>query len=138
MSYYISPLGHSLLPYPDFKGFKPSCMTMSEGSSILMPDTLFRLCISSVISSGRGAMFVDGWNTFNPYAFSKIAKSFGAKPRKVLSRIHIAGAFIEYQMDAVFLSILVEQEKELNSKEDRHVPAGHQVRSEKQPDNKMD
>jgi hypothetical protein len=41
-------------------------------------------------------------------------------------------------MDAVFLSILVEQEKELNSKEDRHVPAGCQVRSEKQPDNKVD
>ncbi len=42
-------------------------------------------------------------------------------------------------MDAVFLSVLVEQEKELNSlREDRHVPAGHQVRSEKQPDNKVD
>ncbi len=42
-------------------------------------------------------------------------------------------------MDAVFLSVLVEQEKELNSlREDRHVPAGCQVRSEKQPDNKVD
>jgi hypothetical protein len=42
-------------------------------------------------------------------------------------------------MDSVFLSILIEQEKELNSlQEDRHVPAGHQVRLEKQPDNKMD
>lgn len=41
-------------------------------------------------------------------------------------------------MDAVFLSILIEQEKELNSQEGRHVPAGHQVRFEKQPDNKMD
>ena len=42
-------------------------------------------------------------------------------------------------MDAIFLSILVEQEKELISlQEDRHVSAGHQVRPEKQPDNKMD
>ncbi len=42
-------------------------------------------------------------------------------------------------MDAVFLSILVEQEKELNLlREGMHVPAGCQVRSEKQPDNKMD
>ncbi len=41
-------------------------------------------------------------------------------------------------MDAVFLSILVEQEKELNSKEDRHVPVGHQVRSGEQHHNKMD
>jgi hypothetical protein len=46
-------------------------------------------------------MFVDGWNSFNPYTLSKIAKSFGAEPRKVLSRIHVARAFIEYQMDAL-------------------------------------
>ncbi|HWQ95816.1 MAG TPA: hypothetical protein VN368_00440 [Candidatus Methylomirabilis sp.] len=43
-------------------------------------------------------------------------------------------------MSAVFLSILVEQEKELklNSQEDGDIAAGHQVRSEKQPDNKVD
>jgi hypothetical protein len=42
-------------------------------------------------------------------------------------------------MDAVFLSILVEQEKELNLlREGMHVPAGHQVRLEEQHDNKMD
>jgi hypothetical protein len=42
-------------------------------------------------------------------------------------------------MDAVFLSILVEQEKELKSlREDMHVPARHQVRPEEQHDNKMD
>ncbi len=42
-------------------------------------------------------------------------------------------------MGAVLLSILVEQEKELISlREGMHVPAGHQVRPEKQSDNKMD
>ncbi|MCX9028515.1 MAG: hypothetical protein OIN86_10095 [Candidatus Methanoperedens sp.] len=42
-------------------------------------------------------------------------------------------------MDAVFLSILVEQEKELNSlQEGRHVSAGHQVQSGEQHHNKMD
>ena len=76
-------------------------MTVIEGSSGIVPDVLFRLCVSSVISSGRDAMFVDGWNTFNPYAFSNIAKSFGAEPKKVLSRIHVARAFTEYQMDAL-------------------------------------
>ncbi len=62
-------------------------MTVVEGSSSLVSDVLFRLCVSSVVSSGRDAMFVDGWNTFNPYAFSKIAKSSGAEPGKVLSRV---------------------------------------------------
>ena len=42
-------------------------------------------------------------------------------------------------LDAVFLSVLVEQEKELISlREGMHVPAGHQVRSEEQHYNKMD
>lgn len=72
-------------------------MTVIEGSSSIVPDVLFRLCVSSAVS-GRNALFVDGWNNFNPYALSKIAKSFGAEPRKVLSRIHVARAFTEYQM----------------------------------------
>ncbi len=101
MSYCISQPGHSFLSCPDFQDFKPSCMTVVEGSSNLVSDVLFRLCVSSVVSSGRDAMFVDGWNTFNPYAFSKIAKSFGAEPGKVLSRIHVARAFTEHQMDAL-------------------------------------
>ncbi len=75
-------------------------MTVIEGSSSIVPDVLFRLCVSSAVS-GRNALFVDGWNNFNPYALSKIAKSFGAEPRKVLSRIHVARAFTEYQMDAL-------------------------------------
>jgi len=38
-----------------------------------------------------------------------------------------------------FLSILVEQEKELNLlREGMHVPAGHQIRTKEQHDNKMD
>ena len=43
-------------------------------------------------------------------------------------------------MDAVFLSIFVEQEKELNSLREAvaHVPAGYQVRSGEQHHNKMD
>jgi hypothetical protein len=43
-------------------------------------------------------------------------------------------------MDAVFLSILVEQEKELNSLREAiaHVPAGHQIQSGELHHNKMD
>ncbi len=111
MSYCISQLSHSPLPCPDFQSFKPSCITVIEGPSRLVPDALFRLCVSSVISTGRDAMFVDGWNSFNPYALSKIAKSSGAEPGKVLSRIHVARAFTEYQIDALIhgLSDAIEQ-----------------------------
>ncbi len=59
------------------------------------------------------------------------------KARKHASSCTVAPALDP--IDAVFLSILVEQEKELNSlQEGRHVPDGHQVRSEEQHNNKMD
>ncbi len=67
----------------------------------MVPDVLLRLCAASVVSLDRDAVFVDGGNSFNPYSLSRIAKSFGAEPRKVLSRIHVARAFTEYQMEAL-------------------------------------
>lgn len=99
MSHCVNPLNQSL-PCAEFLGFKPSSMTVIEGSSGIVPDVLFRLCVSSAVS-GRTALFVDGGNSFNPYTLSRMAKSFGAEPRKVLSRIHVARAFTEYQMDAL-------------------------------------
>jgi hypothetical protein len=101
MSLCISSRSLPVLPCIDLRDFKPSCITVIEGSSNLVPDVLFRLCAASVVSLDRDAVFVDGENSFNPYSLSRIAKSFGAEPRKVLSRIHVARAFTEYQMDAL-------------------------------------
>jgi hypothetical protein len=101
MSYAIKPYNHTSLPCIDLWGFKPSCITVVEGSSGMVPDVLFRLCVASVVDSDREAVFIDGWNSFNPYTLSRIAKSYGKEPRKVLSRIHVARAFTEYQMDAL-------------------------------------
>ncbi|MCZ7395539.1 MAG: hypothetical protein ABOK23_03945 [Candidatus Methanoperedens sp.] len=101
MSYCISARSLPVLPCIDLRDFKPSCITVIEGSSGLVPDVLFRLCAASVVSLDRDAVFVDGGNSFNPYTLSRIAKSFGAEPRKVLSRIHVARAFTEYQMEAL-------------------------------------
>ncbi len=75
----------------------------------MVPEVLFRLCAASVISLERDAVFVDGGNSFNPYTLSRIAKSFGAEPRKVLSRVHVARAFTEHQMEAI--EVLVEVRK---------------------------
>lgn len=109
MHYFTS---HRTLPQPcidlDLRGFKPSCITVIEGSSGMVPEVLYRLCAASVISFDRDAIFVDGWNSFNPYAVSKVAKSLGAPPKKVLSRIHVARAFTEYQMDALLGEALCE------------------------------
>lgn len=101
MSYCNSPCNHSPLPCVDLRSFKPSGITVIEGSSSIVPEVLFRLCVASVVDSDRDSVFIDGWNSFNPYVLSRIAKSSGAEPRKVLSRIHVARAFTEYQMDAL-------------------------------------
>ena len=98
---FNSPRSSPVLPCIDLRDFKPSCITVIEGSSSLVPDVLFRLCADSDVSLDRDAVFVDGGNSFNPYSLSRIAKSFGAEPRKVLSRIHVARAFTEYQMEAL-------------------------------------
>jgi hypothetical protein len=101
MNYCISHRSLQHLPSIDLQGFKASGITVIEGSSSMVPEILFRLCAASVISSDRDAIFVDGWNSFNPYALSKVIKFSGAEPGKVLSRIHVARAFTEYQMDAI-------------------------------------
>jgi len=84
----------------DPSGFKPSCITVIEGTSALVPDTLFNLCARSVVT-GHDVILVDGANCFNPYAISRAVKFMGFEPKSALSRIHVARAFTEYQMDAI-------------------------------------
>ncbi len=104
---YISQSSLQHLPCIDLQDFNPG-ITVVEGSSGMVPEVLYRLCAASVISVDRDAIFVDGWNSFNPYALSRLAKSLGATPKKVLSRIHVARGFTEYQMDALLGESLCE------------------------------
>ncbi len=97
----ISQLNLPHMPCIDPQDFKSPGITVIEGSTGMVPEVLHRLCVASVVSLDRDAIFVDGWNSFNPYILSRIAKSYGKEPRKVLSRIHAARAFTEYQMDAL-------------------------------------
>ncbi|HEX7628382.1 MAG TPA: hypothetical protein VF354_05640, partial [Candidatus Methanoperedens sp.] len=73
----------------DPSGFKPSCITVIEGTSALVPDALFNLCARGVCR-GQDVIVVDGGNSFNPYAISRAVKFMGFEPRQALSRIHVA------------------------------------------------
>jgi len=84
----------------DPSGFKPSSITVLEGTSALVPDTLFNLCARSAVT-GHDVILVDGANSFNLYAISRAVKFMGFEPKSALSRIHVARAFTEYQMDAI-------------------------------------
>jgi len=84
----------------DPSGFEPSCLTLIEGTSKLVPDTLFSLCAQAACR-GQDVILVDGANSFNPYAISRAVKFMGYEPRIALSHIHVARAFTEYQMDVI-------------------------------------
>ena len=76
-------------------------ITVIEGHHNLTTNMLFELCVSSVMSSNKDVLFIDGNNSFDPYAISRIAKYLGADQRELLSRIHVARAFTEYQMNSL-------------------------------------
>lgn len=76
-------------------------ITVIEGNYNLTTKILFELCASSVIPSGKDILFIDGGNSFDPYAISKIAKRVGADQKELFSRIHVARAFTEYQMSSM-------------------------------------
>lgn len=76
-------------------------ITVIEGPPNLTTNILFDLCVSSIIYYDKDVLFLDGRNSFDPYAVLKIAKSFGLDQRKLLSRIHVARAFTEYQMKSL-------------------------------------
>ncbi len=92
------------LMYIDPCGFKPSCFTVIEGTSELVPETLFHLCAHAACK-GQESILVDGANSANPYALSRAVKSMGSEPRMTLSHIHVARAFTEYQMDEILSSL---------------------------------
>ena len=80
----------------DPSGFEPSFLTVIEGTSGLVPETLFTMCALAVCR-GQDVIVVDGGNSFYSYAVSKAVKFMGFEPRQALSRIHVARGFTEYQ-----------------------------------------
>lgn len=83
----------------DITEFKPSSITVIEGS--IVQNILFSICIDSIISFNKDVLYIDGYNTFDPYIIQRMIKPLRIEQRKILSRIHIARAFTEYQMDTL-------------------------------------
>jgi hypothetical protein len=79
--------------------FNSSNFTVIQARAQVSSDVLFALCAESIITLNKDSIFIDGNNTFNPYSLAKIAKSFGIKQENLLSRVHVARAFTEYQME---------------------------------------
>ncbi len=65
--------------------------------------------------NSRG-VYIDGGNTFDPYAVSAIAQEYGLDPRSVLEKISISRAFTAYQLTALVFEKLEEALKRYRSK----------------------
>lgn len=79
--------------------FKPPSIIVIEGS--IIRNILFRICIDSIISFDKDVLYIDGYNTFDPYIIQRMIKPLKIEQKKILSRIHIARAFTEYQMETL-------------------------------------
>jgi hypothetical protein len=62
------------------------------------------------------AVFIDGGNTFDPYAVSAIAQEFGLEPRSVLEKILVSRAFTAYQLTELVFEKLEDALKKSRSK----------------------
>ncbi|UCF59052.1 MAG: hypothetical protein JSV15_01125 [Candidatus Bathyarchaeota archaeon] len=62
------------------------------------------------------AIYIDGGNTFDPYAVSAIAREYGLKPKSVLENIFISRAFTAYQLTVLVFEKLEDALKRYRSK----------------------
>lgn len=61
-------------------------------------------------------IYIDGRNTFDPYAVSAIAQDYGLEPKSVLEKIFVSRAFTAYQLSALVFEKLEEALKRYRSK----------------------
>jgi len=81
----------------------------------------FLLSVRGQLPSKKGGLnskvvFIDGGNTFDPYAVSAMAQEFGLEPRSVLEKILISRAFTAYQLTALVFEKLEEALKRYRAK----------------------
>ncbi len=61
-------------------------------------------------------VYMDGGNTFDPYAISALAREYGLEPKSVLEQVFISRAFTAYQLTALVFEKLEEALKRFRSK----------------------
>ena len=103
-----------------FLGFQRGDFAAMFGSS-LCRGLMFLLCVRCQLPYRKGGMnsqvvYVDGGNTFNPYAISALAQEYSLDPRSVLEGIFISRAFTAHQLTALVHERLEEALKRYRSK----------------------
>jgi hypothetical protein len=103
-----------------FPGFQSGDFSVLVGRP-LCTVLSFLLSVRCQLPFGKGGLnsrvvYIDGGNTFDPYAVSAIAQEYGLEPRAVLEKILISRAFTAYQLTELVFEKLEETSKRYRSK----------------------
>lgn len=103
-----------------FPGFQRGDFTVLFGHSPCKM-LVFLLSVRCQLPRRKGGLnsttvFIDGGNTFDPYAVSTTAQEYGLEPKSVLEKIFVSRAFTAYQLTALVCEKLEEALKRHNSK----------------------
>jgi len=103
-----------------FRGFQSGEFAVLVGQP-LSTMLSFLLSVRCQLPFKKGGLnsrvvYIDGGNTFDPYAVSAIAQEYCLEPRSVLENIFISRAFTAYQLTALVFEKLEEALKRYRSK----------------------
>ena len=103
-----------------FPGFQKGDFAVLFGRRVCRT-LVFLLSVRSQLSLKKGGLnsrvvYIDGGNTFDPYAISALAQQYSLEPRCVLEKILISRAFTAYQLTALVFEKLEEALKRYRSK----------------------
>jgi len=103
-----------------FPGFQRGEFVVLHGHPLcrILPFLLGVRCQLPIKKGGLNSrvVYIDGGNTFDPYAVSAIAQEHGLDPKSVLEKIFITRAFTAYQLTALVFEKLEESLKRYRSK----------------------
>jgi len=103
-----------------FPGFKMGDFAVLHGHP-LCKTLSFLLSVRCQLPKEEGGLnstviYVDGGNTFNPYAISAIAREYDLDPQSTLEQIFVSRAFTAYQLSALVFETLEDALKRYRSK----------------------
>ena len=87
-------------------GFEAGKVSLVDSGSDFVYHLTSLLCVRHVFDTGGDVVFVDGWNSVDPYGMATLAKRFGMSRLFVLPRVHVARAFTANQMATLVLDVI--------------------------------
>ncbi len=82
-------------------GFKSSLITLLDSNHPFSFELLSILCVRAIKAFGKTVIYVDGWNSIDPYLIGSLSKRLGLRADEVLPKIMVARAFTAYQLDSI-------------------------------------